>query len=1433
MKISLASMICPGAVLFFATLIQGQEVVDKSIAGEWKFQEGEGTVVKDCSPNGNHGVILGGQWGKGGFGFALRLENDKDGIRIENSPSLEPDMLAVECWFCPDKDIDKKLSRHEYLISKLLPGKGYALGFREKMGSLAFHFGKGVYAKTAAWKKGEWHHVVGTYDGKVSRIYVDGRMENERECGTRVKSPNCMMVGNFFNGWIGRLVIRSRVLTGDEISRIYSEEKGRIATQVEVIGKRVAGTAKVSAAAPPKQAKKGTEKIIHNIFRPRLGDTEFIVPSKTGFLRNYRRIDTDPIIDLISLAEGDRAQVKLGEMRWKYQWEGGEMKLSQGDVLSDDKAAADPGWDSPSHLKGMSQVLVGPKDSRVELTAQGKLYNSWTQKIIWQDEKNGDGNSHGLTLHWKRDVKEIMEPAAIVRFTRRADDQEMEVFLKGMDGKTNQLKNNEKLGMEKGAALYAVDFFNGTQIEIQFDLPGKIERVPCKASENLIGGWSLVFVPNDGEMLEEFSMKILDTPLPRFESQGLMVKSHLQTGCHVVSAGNMPLFQIGGWESNLRQENAGFLGGFWKSKVFKKDALFQIASEGKLQSDWKSICRSTQKGLNFELKTGQGVEKAAMALRIPYEWVGTPLVLYKNEVKEDVKGVVPPYLDGAMVTATQVAEINGIPLRIGVDLDFGAMPENSLIEWRPTASERIIFTLKRNCRMISSRAKLSAYQEPFDATSEPDFVKKVGQGHAIDKAPPAFLLFYPSDGKECAFDVSYRQILRQTPMDVSSKNAPVPDKPLMCVRDGARVVVKTPWWEVIHDKEKGGTPVSIQFPQGLKRNILKSPVEGYLADKAGNSLRESASKITSFEVKEEAPDQIRMIVKGLFGGGTLPFEAEYLYSEGGFRRSVRFDFQKAPMDIKVLGVTRIETDHALDFAKYKPCLMKYARAVFPGPCIVKGNRLSLGVMGLYRQNGEGIDLTPTREIWKWYKWGENKGCFAIEGTKANPTILAEAFRDEANGIAAKEEVDFSCYVGLTKTQDPAPRNWRPTGISQFSWATPNVLSALTDSGINVSISPGGGLGFGLYRDEKGLQSVAKTAEDTRKSGIKALPFFAPACFVKGCKEFNEHLTEWAEGRYKDGQFKPSGGFYLMGCYESAGLVNFMKEGYQFLNKKIPNDGIYCDFIYPLGTCRNPAHLPGVHISMDGLLEFSRWIKKDLIGKDGVFYGHTGYCPVHNVEAYVDLAFIWEEMNYFYCCEGRPVSLQRVQECGVHAANLQRAVDSHPYYSWIGRGSEPLGRIRSNDEDVRGIVTRFALTGLFPIVHTGQCCPVSEQDLLSKFKFPLRLSKAFKGIDLSSFHFMDWSKQDVVKTGNPAVRAAVYFKDGAALVVLGVPENQDKQKFNWVLAAKALRLDGKLAVKNLVSGEGMTVSSDELMTKGLSQELNGFDFAVFSVKNAGK
>lgn len=90
-------------------------------------------------------------------------------------------------------------------------------------------------ASTSRVNDGHWHHILGTYDGTASRLYIDGKLN-----GTAVTDSNPIIdTGGTFrfgleSGTSDETAIWSRALSDDEVKQVYRRGANRIKYQVRV-----------------------------------------------------------------------------------------------------------------------------------------------------------------------------------------------------------------------------------------------------------------------------------------------------------------------------------------------------------------------------------------------------------------------------------------------------------------------------------------------------------------------------------------------------------------------------------------------------------------------------------------------------------------------------------------------------------------------------------------------------------------------------------------------------------------------------------------------------------------------------------------------------------------------------------------------------------------------------------------------------------------------------------------------------------------------------------------------------------------------------------------------------------------------------------------------------------------------------------------------
>jgi hypothetical protein len=166
------------------------------------FDEGEGTVARDCSGNGNHGTIRGGRWAKGRINGAMGTFGQNDYIEVARSPSIEPgSAISVALWvnvsgvsYNGFADLVRK-SGHRT--------GGYNFRWSHANGRLRWAPRAGILrvddAVPNSTYHNAWHHFCGTYDGRTgtARLYIDGRAKHmlKREPVGLTHSGNLYLMG--------------------------------------------------------------------------------------------------------------------------------------------------------------------------------------------------------------------------------------------------------------------------------------------------------------------------------------------------------------------------------------------------------------------------------------------------------------------------------------------------------------------------------------------------------------------------------------------------------------------------------------------------------------------------------------------------------------------------------------------------------------------------------------------------------------------------------------------------------------------------------------------------------------------------------------------------------------------------------------------------------------------------------------------------------------------------------------------------------------------------------------------------------------------------------------------------------------------------------------------------------------------------------------
>jgi hypothetical protein len=185
---------------------------------------------------GASGTLVGNvTFAAGRVGQAFRFDGT-DYVQVPNSLALQAANISVEAWVN-----STTLGRNKYILAKGANGglaASYAL-YTGENGLQFFVYDGGTFvaspdAGPGIWD-GNWHHVVGTYDGAKVRLYVDGA-----EVGTgtptnlqiryNLPTSNDLFIGTYgdptsfynFNGLIDEPSVYNRALSAAEVKALYA-----------------------------------------------------------------------------------------------------------------------------------------------------------------------------------------------------------------------------------------------------------------------------------------------------------------------------------------------------------------------------------------------------------------------------------------------------------------------------------------------------------------------------------------------------------------------------------------------------------------------------------------------------------------------------------------------------------------------------------------------------------------------------------------------------------------------------------------------------------------------------------------------------------------------------------------------------------------------------------------------------------------------------------------------------------------------------------------------------------------------------------------------------------------------------------------------------------------------------------------------------------
>jgi hypothetical protein len=218
------------------------------LIGYWPLNESskdpDEPTAKDHSGNENHGTIKDGgdSTVPGATGIlgknAYRFDGSNDYVTVSDDSSLDVSgEISGVAWIRPDTDANPSSG----IGNILRKGDSYIpvprLNYGNDLLQFYVHIGGSWisidYNKDPSDYGGEWHMLVGVYDGNQMKIYVDGKeVKRGSQTGTIDNSTQSLDIGRqgegngeYFDGRLSEVRIYNHALTAAEVQYLYNVSK--------------------------------------------------------------------------------------------------------------------------------------------------------------------------------------------------------------------------------------------------------------------------------------------------------------------------------------------------------------------------------------------------------------------------------------------------------------------------------------------------------------------------------------------------------------------------------------------------------------------------------------------------------------------------------------------------------------------------------------------------------------------------------------------------------------------------------------------------------------------------------------------------------------------------------------------------------------------------------------------------------------------------------------------------------------------------------------------------------------------------------------------------------------------------------------------------------------------------------------------------------
>ncbi len=377
----------------------------------------------------------------------------------------------------------------------------------------------------------------------------------------------------------------------------------------------------------------------------------------------------------MSLSEGEKVQIALQGIKWICDWKSSLLDVVHGRRVYFSGQPPEPGWELPSWLRGAPLLIVRSKNNVAEIVSKGRLVNLWHQTVRF--EKHGDKDL--LIWSWRRNLCKPEPVEVTVQFMRWVHNFPVQAFIAQCMGNAFEVEETPR-ALASNDEVIVRAWRWGREMRLKFSPPCDVRRTPIR---HFVGGWGIALKPRSAEA-RQLRLEVRIAPMPRFSIAGVDAVVHPANGAIWLDVGGMPLLGLEGFEGNVSQSVTGMKpNNVWNVHI-RESTRMLITAEGKLRSPYRFQAQFRNGWLSLKWSRSSDAKFVqGCHLIVPYQWIGSQFAIVHGR--------------------REVHNLNGIPLRLGADMNLGWHPAGTQLLIRLTNTEQISVRLDSPFRIISYR----------------------------------------------------------------------------------------------------------------------------------------------------------------------------------------------------------------------------------------------------------------------------------------------------------------------------------------------------------------------------------------------------------------------------------------------------------------------------------------------------------------------------------------------------------------------------------------------------------------------------------------------------------------------------------------------------------------------------------------------------------